>query len=136
MLKDFALNIKSLLEQKCLFYDKENNSSYYIDIKNPEIIAVYETKNYKITIEYSVEKEDGEILIESSEKIKYRKSDLEFEYYKSSNIRLDERMIRELLDAFISSNIKRIEPYIDREEYEMLESFTKEANYEISRKDK
>ena len=135
MIKDFALKIQELTKMICVFYNKENNKECYIDINNPEILAVFKTENYKLIIEYDVKEEKGNMIIETNEKVNVKMEDTEFSYYKTAEVQLDSEIFRKLLYALITNNPEEIKRFLDDEDYRIFTEFMKEVrSYETSRK--
>jgi hypothetical protein len=131
MIRDFALKIQELTKKICIFYNKQ----CYIDIDNPDILAVYKTENYKLIIEYDVKNETGHLFIETNEKVNVKVEDgTEFSYYKTAEIQLDDYRFRKFLYAFITNNLEEVKAFLDDEDYRILENFMKEVEkHEVSR---
>jgi hypothetical protein len=145
MLKDFAFKIQELTKSFNIFYNKKNDFECSIDIKNPEILAIYKTKNFTLAIEYDIEKERGDLYIETNEKVYVKTENDEFSYYKTVEVQLDDEIFRKLLYAFITNNPEELKRFLDDEDYRILTDFIKEAklanekevkDYETSRKSK
>ena len=128
MLRDFALKIQELTKTYSILYNKKNNFECSIDIKNPEILAIYKTNNFTLAIEYDVEKEKGDLYIETNEKVYVKTENDEFSYYKTVEVQLNDEIFRKLLYAFITSNPEELKRFLDDEDYRILTDFIKEAN--------